>query len=282
VDAVLIDLADEHASLDRLVADLPSESWDLPTPAEPWTIRDQISHLAFFDEQAALSVADPDAFMRGVNEALAQGVEAYMSHHLDKGRSMAPADLLAWWRTARTDLLAAFRAADPDERVPWYGPPMRARSSAVARLMETWAHGTDVADALRVHRPPTDRLFHIAELGVKTFRFSFENRGQTAPIERVRVELIGPSGTTSTWNDDADSSIIGPVEDFCMVVAQRRHLEDTDIVVTGETATRWMEIAQVFAGPPGPGRAPTAATSREPRATGGDSAGGTNEKARGS
>ncbi len=254
MEDVLADLQAEHESLDELVAPLPAPEWDLPTPAEPWTVRDQISHLAFFDEQAALSVTDPDAFMSGFNAALVEGADGYLFHHLDRGRQMNPADLLAWWRAARTDLIAAFREADPDRRVPWYGPPMRARSSVVARLMETWAHGLDVADALDVRRAPTDRLFHIAELGVKTFRFSFENRGLTAPDERVRVELVGPSGTRRVWNDDAEATINGPVEDFCMVVAQRRHLADTALIVAGDIAARWMEIAQVFAGPPGPGR----------------------------
>lgn len=254
MEAVLSDLAAEHRSLDELVSDLPDDRWDLPTPAEPWRVRDQVTHLAYFDEQAARSVTDPDAFMRGVNEALAQGAEGFMVHHLDRGRTMDPAELLAWWRTARANLLTSFRTADPDRRVPWFGPPMKARSSAVARLMETWAHGLDVADALGVRRPPTDRLFHIAELGVKTFRFSFENRGLTAPGERVRVELSGPSGLSRTWNEDAEEAVTGPVEDFCMVVAQRRHIDDTDLAVAGETAARWMEIAQVFAGPPGPGR----------------------------
>ncbi len=252
--SLLEDLAAEHASLDALVTELPEPHWDLPTPAEPWTIRDQISHLAFFDEQAAVSATDPDAFMAGVSEALTQGVDGYMLHHLDRGRRMSPAELLSWWRAARTDLLEAFRQTDPDRRVPWYGPPMRASSSVVARLMETWAHGLDVADALGVRRAPTDRLFPIAELGVKTFRFSFQNRGLTAPDDRVRVELVGPSGTVRVWNAEAEASIAGPVEDFCMVVAQRRHLDDTALIVTGETAIRWMEIAQVFAGPPGLGR----------------------------
>jgi hypothetical protein len=70
------------------------------------------------------------------------------------------------------------------------------------------------------------------------------------------VALRGPSGTIRVWNDDAVDSVTGPVEDFCLVVAQRRHVDDTALVVEGPVAARWMELAQVFAGPPGPGRAP--------------------------
>jgi uncharacterized protein (TIGR03084 family) len=137
---------------------------------------------------------------------------------------------------------------------------MKTRSSAVARLMETWAHGVDVADALGVVREPTVRLFHVAELGVKTFRFSFQNRGLEVPEERVRVELTGPGGEARTWNEGSVSSVTGPVEDFCLVVAQRRHLTDTALQVRGPVAEAWMTRAQVFAGPPGPGRAPSSRT----------------------
>jgi uncharacterized protein (TIGR03084 family) len=257
VNEVLADLAAEHDSLDALVAPLESHDWDRMTPAEPWMIRDQISHLAFFDEQAALSASDGEAFMAAVNEAFAEGVDAYMNRHIEQGRAMTPNALLDWWRTARHDLLVAFAATDPDQRLPWYGPPMKARSSAVARLMETWAHGLDVADALGVRREPTNRLFHIAELGVKTFRFSFENRSLEAPDTRVRVELQGPDGAVRVWNPEAtEDRITGPVEEFCQVVAQRRHVDDTDLVVEGPIARRWMDLAQVFAGPPGPGRQP--------------------------
>jgi uncharacterized protein (TIGR03084 family) len=257
MDEVLADLAAEHESLDGLVAPLDDMAWDTPTPAEGWSIRDQISHLAFFDEQAALSARDADAFMEGVNEALTEGIDAYMGRHLTAGREMAPAALLAWWRGAREDLLVAFAGRDPEARLPWYGPPMKARSSAVARLMETWAHGADVADALGVAREPTDRLFHVAELGVKTYSWSFQNRGLDVPSEKVRVALRGPSGRIRVWNDEATASITGPVEEFCLVVAQRRHVADTHLMVEGAVASRWMEVAQVFAGPPGPGRPPS-------------------------
>jgi uncharacterized protein (TIGR03084 family) len=181
-------------------------------------------------------------------------MDAFMALHIDKARSMTPAGLLEWWRSARQTLASVLGSYDPDRKLPWYGPPMRAQSSAVARLMETWAHGQDVADALGIRRRPTDRLFRIAELGVKTFRFGFENRGLDAPTERVRVTLTGSSGRVETWNPDASESVEGPVEDFCLVVAQRRNVLDTTLVLTGPVATRWMEVAQIFAGPPGPGR----------------------------
>lgn len=249
---LLADLSAETEELMRLVEGLDSAGWETITPAEPWTIRDQIGHLAYFDEQAALAASDPDAFVERVNrdiEALTGDVA-----ELHRRRDLDGPDTLGWWQTARADLTAAFARVDPEQRLPWYGPPMRARSSVVARLMETWAHGTDVADALGASLPVTDRLFHIADLGVRTFSWSFSNRGLEIPDRRVRVALRGPSGTIRVWNDEENASITGPVEDFCLVVAQRRNLADTHLVMEGGLARRWMEIAQVFAGPPGPGR----------------------------
>lgn len=252
VDDLLADLSAESETLMALVGGLKADGWETITPAEPWTIRDQIGHLAYFDEQAALAVSDPDAFAEQVNrdiEALTGDVA-----ELHRRRGLDGLSTLEWWTKARADLIATYTGVDPDRRIPWYGPPMRARSSVVARLMETWAHGTDVADALGTSLPVTDRLFHVADLGVRTFSWSFTNRGLGIPEQRVRVALRGPSGTTRIWNDEENSSITGPVEDFCLVVVQRRNVADTHLVMEGGLARHWMEIAQVFAGPPGPGR----------------------------
>lgn len=254
MDDLLSDLAAEHASLDAVVAAMEPDAWDLMTPAVPWTIRDQISHLAFFDEMASVSALSPEAFMTSINSMAEEGLDAYMDRPLTHGRAMEPGHVLAWWRRARASMLDAFSRVDPDGRLPWYGPPMRARSSVVARMMEAWAHGRDITDALGVIRPPTGRLFHIADLGVRTFRFSFENRGLSAPDDRVRVALTLPQGDSRVWNEEAPDSISGPVEHFCLVITQRCHVDDTSLLVAGATAHRWMELAQVFAGPPGTGR----------------------------
>jgi uncharacterized protein (TIGR03084 family) len=251
----LDDLAAEQDALDRIVADLPDQAWETETPARPWRIRDQITHLAFFDERAALAARDPDAFTAELDRIT--DVESFLRRHLETGAGLSPAALLAWWREARRGLLDALASRGPDDRLPWYGPPMRAESSAAARLMETWAHGQDVVDALGVTRPVTDRLFRVADLGVRTFSWSFTVRGLEVPSRKVRVELTGPSGRSRVWNPDESESVTGDLEEFCLVVTQRRHVDDTRLRIDGPVARRWMEIAQVFAGPPGPGRPPT-------------------------
>ena len=241
-----------------MLAGLDDPDWDKMTPAEPWTIRDTISHLAFFDERETQAISDPAKFADEINDRLTGGIESYMALGLDRGRAMKPSQVLAWWRAARAAEVTAFEGVDPDTQLPWYGPPMKATSAVIARLMETWAHGHDVADALGVSRAPTERLFHIAELGVKTFSWSYLNRGLEVPTERVRVALRGPSGRERVWNDQMSNSVTGPVDEFCLVVAQRRNFLDTSLIIEGEVARSWMEVAQIFAGPPGPGRPPLA------------------------
>ena len=246
------DLEDEHAELDAIVAGLDEASWDQPTPAEGWSIRDQISHLAFFDRAGTLAITDPDAFNESLNALLAD-IVGFMDAPLIEGRTLTTDEVLDGWREARATMLAAFEAADPSGRVPWYGPPMSPASFISARLMETWAHGQDVVDTLNIRRTPTDRLKHVAFLGVRTRGFAYANRGLSSPEKDVRVELTGPSGDGWTWGS-GDDLISGSAEDFCLVVTQRRHLADSDLNVEGPLAKEWMEIAQCFAGPPGPGR----------------------------
>lgn len=269
---MLDDLAAEQGELAALVTGLAEQQWAVATPAEGWAVRDQISHLAFFDEAATSALTEPRRFAAEAEAALAglsDGSDP-MAEHLARGRALAGDQLLAWWDRARLALLSAAANADPAARVPWYGPAMSLRSFLSARLMETWAHGQDVADALGVVRRPTRRLVHVAQLGVRARPFSYIARGLEPPDVQVRVELEGPDGERWCFDDDHDAPhgteaavagehhggqmVRGLAVDFCLVVTQRRHLDDTELVVQGDVARGWMAIAQAFAGPPGPGR----------------------------
>ena len=256
INEICDDLAAEHADLDALVAPLDASQWDLMTPAEGWAIRDQIHHLGWFDRNGVLAIEDPDGFATAMAEMVSDfdGFEAKLSA---EANAIAADELLAWWREARRQILDVMRAADPSLRVPWYGPPMALSSFATARLMETWAHGQDVADALGARREPTARLKHIAHIGVRTRGFSYAVRDLAAPDGDVRVELDAPDGSTWTWgSEDAVDRVTGPALDFCLVVTQRRHLADTAVKADGPLAEEWLSIAQAFAGSPGAGRQP--------------------------
>ncbi|HEX2382755.1 MAG TPA: TIGR03084 family metal-binding protein [Acidimicrobiales bacterium] len=256
------DLHDEHEALDAVVAPLSDERWDARTPAAGWRVRDQIGHLAYFDEAGRQAAVDPDGFVAGRDRGLAD-LDAFTAQTERLGRELTGFMLLAAWRAARAamlDALADLAASDASARLPWYGPPMSLRSFATARLMETWAHGQDVVDGLGLPldaRPVTDRLRHIAFLGCATRGWSYVVRDRVAPDTPVRVELSLPSGATFiNGGDDAEDVVRGSALDFCLVVTQRRNVADTGLSVVGPAAREWLSIAQCFAGgatlPPAP------------------------------
>ncbi|MFF9816597.1 TIGR03084 family metal-binding protein [Streptomyces sp. NPDC014006] len=251
---VIDDLRDESDELDRLVAQLSLEQWALPTPAPGWTVAHQIAHLAWTDRSALCAVTDEDGFRALVEQALA-APDTFVDEGAAEGAALPPTTLLQRWREGRTALDKALRTARPGARFPWYGPPMAAASMASARLMETWAHGQDVADALGVRRQPTARLRHVVRLGVRTRDFAFGVRGLPVPAEEFRVELRAPSGDLWTYGpEDAPQRVTGPALDFCLLVTQRAHRADLALRAEGPDADAWLGIAQAFAGPPGPGR----------------------------
>ncbi|HQR26971.1 MAG TPA: TIGR03084 family metal-binding protein [Nocardioides sp.] len=252
--AVLADLAAEGDALEAAVAGLDAGQWRLPTPAEGWDVATQVAHLAWTDEAALKAATDKAAWDALVLEAIADP-EGVVDKAALTGGAVPPEELLARWRTARTALAGALRDHPDDEKMPWFGPPMSATSMATARFMETWAHGLDVYDALGVAHEPTDRIRHVAHLGVRTRGFAFSVHGEQAPAEEFRVELDAPSGERWVWGpEDAAQRVSGPAYDFCLLVTQRVHRADTALVAEGPDAARWLEIAQCFAGLAGKGR----------------------------
>jgi uncharacterized protein (TIGR03084 family) len=256
--ALAADVSAESVVTRDLISGLDEAGWHTPTPAAGWDITDQVSHLAYFDEVTIASAVDQEAFTAERTAAEATGgidpdTIAARFHDL------SGAEMLAWFDTARQELLSTFVTIDPAARLPWFGPAMSAASSLTARLMETWAHTQDIADALGVTRPPTGRLRHVAHIGVGARAYSYAVRGLPRPDVPVRVELVPPvgepSGAAWTWGPaDAKDRITGPALDFCLLVTQRRHRDDVTLDIEGPAATEWMTIAQAFAGAAGPGR----------------------------
>ncbi len=253
-EPMVADLRAESDDLDALVAPLPAERWADPTPAPGWTIAHQIGHLLWTDRVALTAVTDEVAFAEVLAAAQADPT-GFVDAGAEELAAVAPADLLADWRATRARLHEALRAVPDGRKLPWFGPPMSAASMATARLMETWAHGLDVADALGVQRSATERLRSIAHIGVRTRDYAFLVNNLTPPTDPFLVELRGPAGDTWPWGPpDAAQRVTGSAEDFCFLVTQRRPLGVLDITAHGPDARRWLEIAQAFAGPPGPGR----------------------------
>lgn len=256
LDEIVNDLEAEHAALAGVLDGLSVPDWDVPTHNPGWSVRDQVSHLAYFDEAASRAILDRESFAAEVR-ALLEDASRFEARYVERGRGMEPSEVLDWWRAASGALIAAARTADPKQRLPWFGPDMSPASFITARLMEAWSHGLDIVDVVDGDRPDTDRLRHVAFLGVRTRAYSYSVHQMKQPETPIRVELTSPSGEIWILGDpDAAETIRGTATDFCRVAAQRRHIADTDLEVIGEAAKEWMGIAQTFAGPPGGGRKP--------------------------
>jgi hypothetical protein len=250
------DLALESAAWFALLDACADADWARPTPAPGWSVADQVSHLAHFDDMTVLGALDRAAFEHEREHQPVDG-DRITERVAKANRGRAPADLLAWSHRARAALDATFRALDPSTRVPWFGPDLSAAAALTARIMETWAHGHDVADALGASWPVTPALRHVAHIGARSIPNAFRAHGRPVPEVPVRVELTGPDGDVWVWGpDDAIDVVTGPALDLCLLVTQRTHLADTALVARGPVAGEWLTIAQAFAGPPGAGRPP--------------------------
>jgi uncharacterized protein (TIGR03084 family) len=254
LEQVLADLAAEGAVLEAMVAHLDEAGWRTPTPAAGWDVATQIAHLAWTDEVAVAAATDKERWDAFVLEAIADPTGFIDIEALEGGR-VAPAALLVRWRAARTQLNETLRGYPAGQKMPWFGPPMSATSMATARFMETWAHSLDVAQGLGIAPEPSDRVRHVAHLGVRTRDYSFGVNELKPPAEEFRIELRSPSGELWEWGPaDAAQSVRGSAYDFCLRVTQRRHRDDLDLVAVGPDADRWLDLAQAFAGPPGRGQ----------------------------
>jgi uncharacterized protein (TIGR03084 family) len=254
LDILRRDLDDEQRSLDDIVSEICAEQWLLATPSPGWNVADQIGHLTYFDAAAASAIVQPDRFHAGVSElyegARTQGMD---QHTLGQFRELSAPEQLSSWRKNRRALLDAAATLHDGDRIPWYGPSMGAPSFLTARLMETWAHGTDVFDALGTNRPATERLRHIARLGFMTRNWSYTVRGEAPPSGDVDLELTGPEGDTWRFGaEGAGDTVRGSAQEFCLVVTQRRHVDDTSLVTSG-LGRDWLLRAQAFAGAPSSG-----------------------------
>jgi uncharacterized protein (TIGR03084 family) len=263
--ALRADLAAESRDLGNILAGLDAPAWEQETPAAGWAIRDQVSHLAWVDDAAITALTDPGKFRADTAAMVAATRDGQdpADHMAAELRGRTPEELLEWFRSSRARLLETFSQTDPATRAPWYGPSMSAASAATARLMETWAHGLDVADGLgRPRSAPSDRLRHIARLGFRVLPYAFAANGRPVPEEPVHVRLTAPDGSQWSFGPaDASNVVTGSALDFCLRVTQRAHLADLDLVAVGPVATEWLDIAQAFAGLPGPGREPAGGTA---------------------
>ncbi|MGH3360387.1 MAG: TIGR03084 family metal-binding protein [Nocardioidaceae bacterium] len=248
---VLADLDAETEQLDGWVRVLDAAQWGRRTPAAGWTIAHQIAHLHWTDDASEQAIAGGSAFGRVLKEAT-DDPTGFVDNAAERLAAMPPEVLLARWRDGRARLTAALRGVPAGAKIAWFGPPMSPASMATARLMETWAHGHDVAEALGIDVPVTARARHVCHLGVRTRGFAYAVRGLAMPATDIHVRLDGPDGEVWTWGpDDATERVTGTAWDFALLATRRRHLDDVAVRAHGADAEQWLTIIQAFAGPPG-------------------------------
>jgi uncharacterized protein (TIGR03084 family) len=245
------DFADEVAELHGFLATLPDRAWTAPTGFKAWTPEDIMQHLHHSDLMAMASADGVEAFaaFRARTQALrAEGLTNVQATRLMLGDPKGAA-LLALWRRTADALCERLGGLPAETRMPWAGPGMGLRMFATARQMETWSHAQAIYDLMGVERPDAaPRLRNIAEIGVRTYGWTFRNRGQEPPGPQPAVRLEAPSGVWE-WPGE-DGLVEGDAVAFCQVVAQTRNVADSGLRVEGEAARAWMAIAQCFAGPP--------------------------------
>jgi uncharacterized protein (TIGR03084 family) len=248
---VAVDLQAEADELHGFLRELSDDEWAQTTPFKGWTTWDVVAHLHFFDRVSLLALRDGEAFAvrrKALIEAMGEGKTNQQLARAEYG-ALGNRELLDAWLPTCHEMAAQLGESDPKRRLPWFGPDMGVQMFTTARLMETWAHGQDVYDLRKTSREATDRIKHIAVLGVKTFGWTFVNRGLDVPGPPPYVRLTAPSGAIWEWNEPSETEKVeGAALDFCRVVTQGRNVRDTRLSVTGDVATRWMAIAQCFAG----------------------------------
>jgi uncharacterized protein (TIGR03084 family) len=247
------DFRAEADELNQVLQPLADPDWERPTLFKRWTINDIVRHLHDGDQMALASIAGPDQFAQFRIERQAMidsGLTRVEAARL-RLDNLNGARLRERWYAGMADLCDQVSALPLNARLKWAGPDMGVRMFTTARQMETWAHGQAIYDLLGCMRTPTDRLRNIAEIGVRTYGWTFANRALPLPSPVPHVRLTAPSGAVWQWNDPASDNVVeGEALAFCQVVTQTRNIADTNLRVTGEPARKWMCIAQCFAGPP--------------------------------
>ncbi|KUG61487.1 wyosine base formation domain-containing protein [Kocuria rosea subsp. polaris] len=252
--ALLADLRVEGDLLEALLRELPDSGWDSPTPAEGWTIRHQVAHLTWTERTVLTALEEPKVFAQ-LRERFRAEADV-VDRGAQEGAARPPAPILASWQDSRRRVLERLSAVPEGKHIPWIGPPMGAPMMASARIMETFAHGQDVRDALGVPPVASHRLRHVAHLGVATRDYAFRQRRLDPPAEPFRVELTHEDETWTWGPAVAAQRVHGPALDFALLATRRRHRQDGSLVAEGPDADAWLDIVQAFAGRPGPGRTP--------------------------
>ena len=240
-------LALEQTGLQTELGNLATDDWFRPTPAKGWDVRDTVAHLADIDE---IAIDTCTAGPRPLNDFAAQfaSPEDTTLWGVLRGRRRSGREVLTWWEDTSSRERDVLATVDAAMRIPW-GIGMRRQSLVTARLMETWAHGLDVREAVGLPVVDSDRLRHVAWLGYRALPYAFSFAGRERPPGELRVEVTSPSGD-EIWEygpADAPNRITGPAGELCRLFAHRISRDEArGLVAEGDGAVAALEVARAF------------------------------------
>jgi len=252
VPGVVEDLAAEQAELANLLCDRPRSDWSRGTRCEGWAVLDVVLHLAQTNEFAVASVtgerlSDATSTFSGSPPG-AVTVDERVAALVAAERDAPPDQVHQRWVASARALDGVLADADLHRRVPWVVGLLSVQTLAATRLAETWIHAGDVADALGVESPPTDRLFYVARLAWRTLPYAFERAGRRLSGP-VAMHLRSPAGEPWLLQPDAEAltTIRGEALDLCLVAARRLDPAASQLDGDGPDVAAVLDLVRTYA-----------------------------------
>ena len=244
-------LTEQQNELSGLLAGLDEAGWQRESRCEGWSVADVVLHLAQTNELAIGSASGRFAeatHALAFGSRAATGVDDAAAAAVERDRGQPGAAVRDRWEASASTLRELLLTCDPHVRVTWVAGQLSARTLATTRLAETWIHTGDVAEALDVELPATERLRHIARLAWRTLPYAFarEGREMAGPVE---FELHGPGGAPWHFVPDGEpvTFVRGDGVELCLVAARRVDPADTGLVGDGPDARAVLELVRTYA-----------------------------------
>jgi uncharacterized protein (TIGR03084 family) len=244
-------LAAQHDELSHILAELREDDWRRPTRCEGWDISDVVLHLAQTDE---LAIASTTGTFSTVLAQLTGGarpaasVDDAVATMVERERQAPPVSVVKRWTEGATKLVARLGTGDLSRRVQWVAGELSLRTLATTRLAETWIHSGDIAGALGITLPATDRLQPIARLAWRTLPYAFSSAGRELSGP-VAFRLSSPGGEAWEFLPDqrAVTTITGPAAYLCAVAARRVEPSTTALIGDGPDAGAVLALVRTYA-----------------------------------
>ncbi|MDJ0925624.1 MAG: DinB family protein [Acidimicrobiia bacterium] len=251
---ILSDLVAEQQALDQFLQRISERQWNLPTSAPGWSIKDTVSHLAYTERFAARAIEEGPTVIK---KARITDIDEWTALGVTEGRGMRYQQVIEWWRNSRADVVDALSRMDGTDRVAWIAGDMSARAFGTLRLMETWAHGLDIKDAMdglltfdEEEDDPladTSRIRHVAWLAHRMLPYAFSEAGEEFPETGIRLELMGPSYARWVYGpEDSEDVIKGIAGEWCRIAVHRLDYGATSLKAEGANAETALKVVRTY------------------------------------